>query len=1691
MVFNAVQNSSASSVETLTLTDTGNASLTLGSSALKLVVDPTSSTNDTARFSIVNLSSVPATLSPGGSFALQLDYSANAVVTNKAILDITTNDPANPLQTVSLHGIGTKGLGGSNQPSLATILQAYNIPTYVGEGYDDANAATDSIYPYPPDASSQEVALQSMVKAGPGPVTIDVLASFTASGFSKSYVLGTYTPGNPNSLSQLFYTSSTQNQTTNVQPIGATTFDPGANAFGFYFVSNVQTAGRIGYSEDALNTWDSTTGRHFRFFPMENPDGSIVPNTYIMTSTEWNAPIGYDFTNIVAIVHNIKAAPNVPAAPAIGLQNMNPLPGTSRMLFSTIQNHNTSTGDIVHNTGVLKINNTGDEPLVVSSYSISSGWELVNPPTFPLTVAAGSSYSLTIEFDQTSVPSHSYNETNDVYEPNGGAAMTGTLTLNSNDPNHPSSSITLAGYFQTQSEDSEEPSLQTIVNLLAGWSTDINSSPIPDLTETTATTGSPTYYGDEVVSAYWTAADPGSSVTVQQLDAYHTEGNTATVYWYPQGKSGTHNKLFNTVNLNGQTLFPDTYGTTTPAAASFTTTGNFGFDVDGIFSDDTLNKGTPGVGHHFRFFPIIDASGNVVPNTYIMTMDYTATPENFDFQDNVYIVSNIRPVTKTSGISGSETTAAAPTPTDFYSAGTTSGVSLEWAPVSDSTLSGYDIYRSTSLTGTYALLNSSPITTTSYTDHNASGGTTYYYKLTALDSSLGTASLPASSFTTALASSVTVPPTPGNLTATGIAGGVSLAWSAVSDSTLAGYDVYSSSSASGPFTLLTSSPISATTYTDSTATVGATTYYQVTAVDASSGLSSSAASASGTALAVTGLQSIDIGATPSGSTTVVTPGTDFNVTAGGPGIANNADGFRFIYQTQTGNFDVKVQVTSLTVAGNYSTAGILARTALTTTSPDVYVSASPVNYRFKYRTTDGGVNEIATGGTTAFPNAWVRLTRVGNVFTGYYSTNGTTWTELYSLTNALPSTIYLGLAVASNNTTQTTTATLRSYGNTTTTTPTPPAAVTGFFATGETSAVQLNWNASSDSTLKGYDVYRSNAANGTYTVLTPSPITATTYTDSTAPVGVTSFYEVTVIDASSGLASTAATASAIAKAPTATAPAAPTGLSATGITSAVTLSWTAVSDATLKGYNVYSSSSANGTYTLLTSTPITATTYTDSTATVGVTTYYHVTAVDASSGLESTATAASAIALAPVTSGLQSIDIGATPSGSTTVVTPGTDFNVTAGGPGIANNADGFRFIYQTQTGNFDVKVQVTSLTVAGNYSTAGILARSTLTTTSPDVYMSVSPVNYRFKYRTSDGGVNEVATGGTTAFPNAWVRLTRVGNVFTGYYSTNGTTWTEIYSLTNALPSTLYLGLAVASNVTTQTTTATLRSYGNTTTPTAPAAVTGFTATGETAAVALSWNASSDSTLKGYDVYRSNAANGTYTLLTSSPITATTYTDSTAPVGVASFYEVTAIDASSGLASTPANASATATAAAVNLTSVDIGASPSGSTTTVTPGSAYTVTAGGPGVGGTSDGFRYLYTSVTGNFDVKVQVASITVAGNYSTGGLMARSTLDADSANVYISASPANYRFKDRTTTAGTEAVAAGSATSFPNAWVRLQRVGNVFNAYTSTNGTTWTLMSTVTIALPTTLDLGLAVASNVSTTTTTAVLQNYGNS
>jgi hypothetical protein len=51
------------------------------------------------------------------------------------------------------------------------------------------------------------------------------------------------------------------------------------------------------------------------------------------------------------------------------------------------------------------------------------------------------------------------------------------------------------------------------------------------------------------------------------------------------------------------------------------------------------------------------------------------------------------------------------------------------------------------------------------------------------------------------------------------------------------------------------------------------------------------------------------------------------------------------------------------------------------------------------------------------------VVRSGNTLTGYHSSDGTTWTRVASETIAMPSTVYVGLAVTSHDNTALATAT--------------------------------------------------------------------------------------------------------------------------------------------------------------------------------------------------------------------------------------------------------------------------------------------------------------------------------------------------------------------------------------------------------------------------------------------------------------------------------------------------------------------------------------------------------------------------------------------------------------------------------------------------------------------------------------------
>jgi hypothetical protein len=150
----------------------------------------------------------------------------------------------------------------------------------------------------------------------------------------------------------------------------------------------------------------------------------------------------------------------------------------------------------------------------------------------------------------------------------------------------------------------------------------------------------------------------------------------------------------------------------------------------------------------------------------------------------------------------------------------------------------------------------------------------------------------------------------------------------------------------------------------------------------------------------------------------------YTVAGGGSDIWNAADQFNFASQSYSGNGSVVARVTSVTNTDVWAKAGVMFRssTAANAAYADVVVTAGS-GVSFQWRSSDGaqcGYTQI-TGITAPL---WVKLTRSGNTFTGYYSTNGTNWIQIGgSQTVTMPTNALAGLAVTSHNNSALNTAT--------------------------------------------------------------------------------------------------------------------------------------------------------------------------------------------------------------------------------------------------------------------------------------------------------------------------------------------------------------------------------------------------------------------------------------------------------------------------------------------------------------------------------------------------------------------------------------------------------------------------------------------------------------------------------------------
>jgi hypothetical protein len=494
----------------------------------------------------------------------------------------------------------------------------------------------------------------------------------------------------------------------------------------------------------------------------------------------------------------------------------------------------------VHDKATVRVHNSGSTPLTITSAVLS------NTTDFQINTA---------NLNGASIPAGGHQDIEIQFKATSGRIKTGTLTINTNDTDEPATVIDLAGYWQNKSENQEEPTLPELVQMFGFGTKIVNAG---QALNPAGQSGKVQAVGDEILSPYWRRADAARAVEVVQLNAFHTHDSQESFRWHYRG-SNTVTTLFTHEAVDAQSFFPRLadHSGIAAGALKLTTQGGdtnpaFGIRIQNEWSDPTKNvqeQAGGGFGHHVRFWPVKDAAGNVVPNTYLMSMDYLGV--NYDYQDNVFLLRNVTPA--------DAGTAAPAAPTGLAATASTGGIGLNWGDNTEPNFAGYNVYRGTTADftpGASNKLNGALLTQSEFNDATAPAGAQSFYKVTAVNTG-GSESAVATANATRPNEQPGTPSTPTSLAATPASGtSINVSW--VGSAGADRYVLERRVAGAAVFTVV-SDTITVTNFADTGLTPNTTYEYRVSAANVSGASAPSAlASAKTPAVGVPGNPAVSI-----------------------------------------------------------------------------------------------------------------------------------------------------------------------------------------------------------------------------------------------------------------------------------------------------------------------------------------------------------------------------------------------------------------------------------------------------------------------------------------------------------------------------------------------------------------------------------------------------------------------------------------------------------------------------------------------------------------------------------------------------------------------------------------------------------------------------------------------------------------
>jgi hypothetical protein len=627
----------------LTLTNPGASASTV--TALSISGDQAGS------FQVAPAAALPLNVAPGGTATMTITFNSASVGPAHAILTATGQGG-----TLAQAHLGA--LAFSDEPSLQWILDANWIPISVG-----SPDPTTKVMPTTPRLGD-ELGIQAFVKAGSGPVTLQLIGAFGPPFVDPMAIAGWYPTGMASGETPLFTLAKSQARVMNPQPnAGAQlSFDPGTGPFGFWSTWPYWGTYHV-FQEDVFNTWDPPPQgvlHHMRVYPFKDPDGTLEPNAFVVVTEEADVKVGaVDYNDLIQIVRNVSPAPGMIGS--LRFDNLDVVPASDWMVFSTFGSIPACQQPLSEkNTGTLRIQNLGNAAINISTVTTTDAFAAAPAQPLPATIGPGASLDVAITFIATSDRLHR-----------------GMLTVNTSDPAAPTHTVTLSGVFQVHPQQPGEPRPDQIFNGIFGFTTTILGPgqdcyvlnlDDPQCGGRVQAPGFEIALGDEVLSAYWAKADATRPVAVQEIGSWHSGYDCpnqvsygSSFGWWAKGMppmSSTQWTLSGAVE-DVQRVLPRTHDHSGPSYTTFDPGGTvMGFRIENELSDDSLQEQEPWCtptdkcGHRMRFWPVKNSHGTPVPNSYVVTIDWHVSDfstSNYDYQDEVYLLDNIRPVDVISG----------------------------------------------------------------------------------------------------------------------------------------------------------------------------------------------------------------------------------------------------------------------------------------------------------------------------------------------------------------------------------------------------------------------------------------------------------------------------------------------------------------------------------------------------------------------------------------------------------------------------------------------------------------------------------------------------------------------------------------------------------------------------------------------------------------------------------------------------------------------------------------------------------------------------------------------------------------------------------------------------------------------------------------------------------------------------------